>query len=79
MLEGLRAHSRGWNEQNRDGAQTDERIVTDIVVNGVFYARLPKWDEMVAGRSANMGAPAARRSHVSGPTGAPERCPQTRG
>ena len=33
------------------GVHPDHRAVTDIVVNGVFYARLPKWDE-VNGASA---------------------------
>ena len=28
------------------GVHPDHRAVTDIVVNGVFYARLPKWDEV---------------------------------
>ena len=31
------------------GVHPDHAAVTDIVVNGVFYARLPKWDAMVAG------------------------------
>jgi N-acetylglucosamine malate deacetylase 1 len=36
------------------GVHPDHQAVTDIVVNGVFYARLPKWDavsdgEMLAG------------------------------
>lgn len=34
------------------GVHPDHQAVTDIVVNGVFYARLPKWDEV-------NGAPAA--------------------
>ena len=34
------------------GVHPDHRAVTDIVVNGVFYARLPKWVEV-------NGAPAA--------------------
>jgi LmbE family N-acetylglucosaminyl deacetylase len=29
-----------------DGVHPDHRAVTDIVVNGVFYARLPKWEEV---------------------------------
>jgi N-acetylglucosamine malate deacetylase 1 len=38
------------------GIHPDHQAVTDIVVNGVFYARLPKWDalpegEMLAGTS----------------------------
>jgi N-acetylglucosamine malate deacetylase 1 len=28
------------------GVHPDHKAVTDIVVNGVFYARLPKWDEV---------------------------------
>jgi N-acetylglucosamine malate deacetylase 1 len=28
------------------GIHPDHQAVTDIVVNGVFYARLPKWDEV---------------------------------
>ena len=28
------------------GVHPDHQAVTDIVVNGVFYARLPKWDEV---------------------------------
>ena len=28
------------------GVHPDHRAVTEIVVNGVFYARLPKWDEV---------------------------------
>jgi len=28
------------------GVHPDHRAVTDIVVNGVFYARLPKWEEV---------------------------------
>lgn len=28
------------------GVHPDHRAVTDIVVHGVFYARLPKWDEV---------------------------------
>jgi LmbE family N-acetylglucosaminyl deacetylase len=27
----------------------DHAAVTDIVVHGVFYARLPKWDEVSGG------------------------------
>jgi N-acetylglucosamine malate deacetylase 1 len=37
------------------GVHPDHAAVTDIVVNGVFYARLPKWDEMGAERSALEG------------------------
>lgn len=28
------------------GVHPDHKAVTDIVVNGIFYARLPKWDEI---------------------------------
>lgn len=31
------------------GVHPDHAAVTDIVVNGVFYARLPKWDQMAGG------------------------------
>jgi LmbE family N-acetylglucosaminyl deacetylase len=31
------------------GVHPDHAAVTDIVVNGVFYARLPKWDELADG------------------------------
>jgi N-acetylglucosamine malate deacetylase 1 len=31
------------------GVHPDHAAVTDIVVNGVFYARLPKWDEVDGG------------------------------
>ncbi len=31
------------------GVHPDHRAVTDIVVHGVFYARLPKWEELAAG------------------------------
>jgi LmbE family N-acetylglucosaminyl deacetylase len=31
------------------GVHPDHRAVTDIVVNGVFYSRLPKWDEIPGG------------------------------
>jgi N-acetylglucosamine malate deacetylase 1 len=31
------------------GVHPDHAAVTDIVVNGVFYARLPKWDEFAEG------------------------------
>jgi N-acetylglucosamine malate deacetylase 1 len=35
------------------GVHPDHRAVTDIVVNGVFYARLPKWDELAGGTALN--------------------------
>ena len=31
------------------GVHPDHAAVTDIVVHGVFYARLPKWDEVTGG------------------------------
>jgi LmbE family N-acetylglucosaminyl deacetylase len=31
------------------GVHPDHRAVTDIVVHGVFYARLPKWEEVAGG------------------------------
>jgi LmbE family N-acetylglucosaminyl deacetylase len=31
------------------GVHPDHQAVTDIVVNGVFYARFPKWDEVNRG------------------------------
>jgi N-acetylglucosamine malate deacetylase 1 len=31
------------------GVHPDHHAVTDIVVNGVFYARLPKWDDVNGG------------------------------
>jgi LmbE family N-acetylglucosaminyl deacetylase len=31
------------------GVHPDHRAVTDLVVHGVFYARLPKWEEVPAG------------------------------
>lgn len=32
------------------GVHPDHAAVTDIVVNGAFYARLPKWDQLAEGR-----------------------------
>jgi N-acetylglucosamine malate deacetylase 1 len=32
------------------GVHPDHAAVTDLVVNGVFYARLPKWDELAEGQ-----------------------------
>ena len=32
-----------------DGVHPDHRAVTDIVVNGAFYARLPNWDRVEGG------------------------------
>ena len=31
------------------GVHPDHKAVTEIVTNGVFYARLPKWDEIPGG------------------------------
>jgi LmbE family N-acetylglucosaminyl deacetylase len=31
------------------GVHPDHKAITDIVSNGVFYARLPKWDEVAGG------------------------------
>lgn len=31
------------------GIHPDHKAVTDIVIHGVFYARLPKWDEIAGG------------------------------
>jgi len=31
------------------GVHPDHKAVTDIVVNGIFYARLPKWNEIPGG------------------------------
>lgn len=32
-----------------EGVHPDHKAVTDIVINGVFYARLPKWDQLAVG------------------------------
>jgi LmbE family N-acetylglucosaminyl deacetylase len=37
------------------GVHPDHQAVTDIVTNGVFYARLPKWDEVRGADSALAG------------------------
>jgi LmbE family N-acetylglucosaminyl deacetylase len=34
-----------------DGVHPDHRALTDIVINGVFYARLPKWGDVDGGES----------------------------
>lgn len=34
-----------------DGVHPDHRALTDIVVNGVFYARLPNWDRVDGGEA----------------------------
>ena len=39
------------------GVHPDHQAITDIVVNGVFYARLPKWDEVAGGESLADTAP----------------------
>jgi LmbE family N-acetylglucosaminyl deacetylase len=39
------------------GVHPDHRALTDIVVNGVFYARLPKWEEVPGGESLRETAP----------------------
>jgi LmbE family N-acetylglucosaminyl deacetylase len=35
------------------GVHPDHKAVTDIVVNGIFYARLPKWHEVPGGEVLN--------------------------
>ena len=39
------------------GVHPDHAAVTDIVVNGVFYARLPKWDQLADGHVLDDTAP----------------------
>ena len=39
------------------GVHPDHAAVTEIVVNGVFYARLPKWEAVSGGRSLEGTAP----------------------
>ena len=39
------------------GVHPDQRAVTDIVVGGVFYARLPKWDEIPGGEQLKDSPP----------------------
>jgi LmbE family N-acetylglucosaminyl deacetylase len=39
------------------GVHPDHAAVTDIVVSGVFYARLPKWDELAEGHTLDGTAP----------------------
>jgi N-acetylglucosamine malate deacetylase 1 len=34
-----------------EGVHPDHRAMTDIVVNGVFYARLPNWDRVDGGEA----------------------------
>lgn len=35
------------------GVHPDHRAATDIIVHGVFYARLPKWDEVRIGEDSS--------------------------
>jgi LmbE family N-acetylglucosaminyl deacetylase len=39
------------------GVHPDHKAVTDIVVNGIFYARLPKWNEVPGGEFLKGTAP----------------------
>lgn len=39
------------------GVHPDHKAVTDIVTNAVFYARLPKWDEVPGGQVLSGTAP----------------------
>lgn len=39
------------------GIHPDHKAITDIVTHGVFYARLPKWDELAVGEDLNGTAP----------------------
>jgi LmbE family N-acetylglucosaminyl deacetylase len=39
------------------GIHPDHKAVTDIVVNGVFYARLPKWNEVAKGTTLSETEP----------------------
>jgi N-acetylglucosamine malate deacetylase 1 len=39
------------------GVHPDHAAVTDIVINGVFYARLPKWEGVTAGKSLDETEP----------------------
>ena len=39
------------------GVHPDHKAITDIVTNGVFYARLPKWDEVPGGETLAPSAP----------------------
>ncbi len=40
-----------------DGVHPDHRALTDIVINGVFYARLPNWDQVEGGDQLEGTAP----------------------
>ena len=46
------------------GVHPDHRAVTDIVVHGVFYARLPKWEELAAGERLRDLEPHENRAAV---------------
>jgi N-acetylglucosamine malate deacetylase 1 len=39
------------------GVHPDHKAATDIVTHGVFYARLPKWDEVAGGEQLKETAP----------------------
>lgn len=39
------------------GVHPDHAAVTDIVIGGVFYARLPKWDHVAGGEQLGAAAP----------------------
>ncbi len=39
------------------GVHPDHKAITDIVSNGVFYARLPKWNEVAGGEQLQGTAP----------------------
>lgn len=39
------------------GVHPDHKAATDIVINAVFYARLPKWDEVPGGERLSNTAP----------------------
>ena len=39
------------------GVHPDHKAITDIVTHGVFYARLPKWNEMAGGERLEGTAP----------------------
>jgi N-acetylglucosamine malate deacetylase 1 len=54
----IRTHTPRWVfTTSGAGVHPDHRAVTDIVVGGVFYARLPKWDEVGAGPLLHGTAP----------------------
>ncbi len=39
------------------GVHPDHKAVTDIVIHGVFYSRLPKWNEVLAGEDLKDSKP----------------------